>query len=296
MELNPPRTTHGSGHAIDDRESYTRLVAERTEDVEAWLEPAVTGVRISLGQMLFSADKATIELCRALIAAGRPSGADVWHALIKSMSESDVKSDGLLLMPFGAPLNDVSDALRREGLSSANLDQHLYDIASVLRRQNESDWLISAIRAMFGVSVLDDAKALVLAGELDNDPDADALWNEVILPTALPHWLAAVRDRARQRYIANVHAKHWLRAFVDATDPVSAFSAFELFRSVAGRTCGKWATKLVVGARERMLPRSYDHWLLNVPALNADLKEANKSGKDHLAYTRVPRHDQAPWR
>lgn len=295
-ELNPPRTTHGLGHAINDRESYTRLVAERTKDVEAWLQPAVAGARISLGQMLFSAEKATIELCRALIAAGRPSGADVWHALIKSMNESDVTSDDLLLMPFGAPLNDVSDALRREALRAANLDQQLYDIASVLRRRDEAGWLISAIHAMLGVSVFDHAKALVLAGELDNDPDSEALWNEAILPPALPRWLGAVRNCARRRYVANIRAKHWLTIFVDANDPALAFSAFELFRSVAGRTCGKWATKMVVDARERMLPRSYDHWLLNVPALNADLKEANKSGKDHLAYTRVPRHDQAPWR
>jgi hypothetical protein len=53
---------------------------------------------------------------------------------------------------------------------------------------------------------------------------------------------------------------------------------------------------MVVDAKDRLLPRAFDHWLFNVPALNAELRDANKKGKDQLAYTRVPGHDQAPWR
>jgi hypothetical protein len=296
MDLNPPRTSRVYGHRVYDRNAYVRLVAEMPEEVEAWLQPALSGSALPIGPMLFSGEKTPVELCFGLMAAGRPLGAELWRILSKSMAESDVKSDEPLLMPFETPFNEVSDALRREALQLANLDQHLWDIASALRRQGESPWLVSAIRDLLGTSVLDHAKALVLAGELDNDPAADALWDEAILPPVLPQWLSKVRALARRRYVSNMHAKHWLTAFTNAGDAVSAFSAFDLFRSAASRTCASWATGMVVDAKDRLLPRAFDHWLFNVPALNAELRDANKKGKDQLAYTRVPGHDQAPWR
>ena len=294
-ELNPPRATQGFGHAIDDRRSYDRLVADDPEGVEAWIAPATSGVRLDLGHMLFSADKAIIELCRALLRAGRPSGAAVWRALIAGMAETNVKSDDLRIMVFELPLNEVTALVRREALDALNFDYQLYEAASALRRQDDSAGLIALINEMLGRSTYDQARALVLAGELDNDDTADALWRDRILPTALPRWLSDVRATALRRYRTNIQAKHWMAAFIDSTNPIRQFGAFELFIYTAGRTCARWATRMMDEARPRVSPRAYDQWRINVPIINARLKDDGKAAKDTLAFTQVPKYDQSPW-
>ena len=136
----------------------------------------------------------------------------------------------------------------------------------------------------------------MLAGELDCEDDAEALWNDAILPRRLPRWLSKVRATARRRYVANVRARHWLRAFVDSRDAVVSFGAFELFRLTMNRTTTSWATAMIDEAKSQLSTRAHDHWRLNVPDLNTRIKELDKGAKDHLAYTRVPRHEQAPWK
>jgi hypothetical protein len=294
-ELNPPRSSQGFGYGIDDRASYRKLVEGAPEKVEQWVAPALNGVALNVGIMLFSADQAIIEITRVLLALDRPSGATLWRALVKSLDESSAKSDGLRLMPFEVPANATTQALRLAGLASANLDEHLFDTASALRRGAESDWLVDAVRRMLASTVYDAARALVLAGELDCDEKADALWTE-IRAYDLAQWLSDVREHSHGRYVANVRAKGWLRAFIEAADPVEAFSAFELFRMTAGRTAGRWATSMMDEAKDLISTRKYDHWRLNVPSLNAAINANAKAAKDHLAYTRVPRYEQAPWR
>jgi hypothetical protein len=295
-ELAPVSGSHGFGYAMDDRESYARLIAEQGDEAESWLQPAVVGAPIAFGHMMFSADQATLELSRALINAGRKAGAAVWRALIKTMDSSNLKSNSLLLMPFGVRLNAVSESLRHEALAAANLDDALYDIAAILQRRGEIDWLIAAIVDLLGRSVFEHAKALVLAGELDNQPEADTLWETVILPRPLPRWLCEVRDLAHRRYRTNAHAKIWLSRFCAATGGLEAFSTFELFTLTSGPTCTRWATDTVDAAKPYLSERAYAHWLMNIPQLNARLKAADKDAKDQLAYTKVPKQKQAPWR
>lgn len=294
-ELNPPRSSQGMGNTIDDRRSYDRLVAEEPETVEQWLAPAIGNRRLDLGHMMFGTHKAVIELARALLRAGRPSGAALWRALIASMAETNIKSDYLRLMPFDLPVNAVTGPLRREAMRDLALDQLLFEAASGLRRQGDTADLLAIIGEMLDGSTYDYARALVLAGELDHDDAANALWNERLLGEILPGWLAEVRSVAHRRYLRTITARHWLTAFVDAADPISGVAAFELFLRCASRGCARWATRVMDGARMRISARAYDHWRINVPAINALLKEDGKSGKEALAYTRVPRHDQAPW-
>lgn len=295
-ELTPVGSTQGYGYAMHDRDSYARLVSEQGDQVERWLQPAIEGSPISFAHMLFSADKATLGLCRALIDAGSETGAFVWRALVETMGNSNLKFDGLPVMPFDASLNAVSEPLRHEALAAANRDDILFDIAATVQQRGETDWLITAIAELFGRTVFEHAKALVLAGELDNSPDAETLWETVILPQTLPHWLGEVRNHAHRRYRTNARAKIWLSRFCAAADPVEAFSAFELFTLTVGRVGTHWAADTVDAAKPDMSERAYVHWLINVPQLNARLKAVDKDAKDLLAYTKIPRQEQAPWR
>lgn len=294
-EINPPRSARGFGHAIDDRRSYDLLVATDPDAVEEWIQPVLNGAKLHLGHLLFSAEKAIFEVCRALMGAGRPSGAELWRALMRAMADTSVKSDELPIMAFGLPSNDVTREVRREALDRLHLDQRLQDAASALRRHGENADLIDLIDDVLERSTYDCARALVLAGELDNDEAAHALWDARILGLDLPDWLIHVRDVARSRFTANIHAKHWMTVFLTAENRVSQFGAFELFMSTAGRTCGRWATRMMDDARERVDHRTYDQWRINVPVINERLNEEGKAAKDRLAFTRVPKHDQSPW-
>ncbi|MCI4590840.1 hypothetical protein MOK15_12155 [Sphingobium sp. BYY-5] len=294
-ELDPPRSSQGMSNTIDDGRSYDRLVAEQADEVEQWLAPAIGNGRLDLGHMLFGAHKAVIDLARALLRAGRPSGAAVWRALIASMSETSVKSDDLRLMPFDVPGNAVTGPLRREAMEGLAFDQLLLEAASGLRRLGDTADHLAIIAELLEGPTYDYARALVLAGELDHDAEADALWNARLLPADLPRWLAAVRTRAHRRYERTIQARHWLTAFIDSPDPLVQFAAFELFVRCASRGCARWAGRTMTAARLRIAPRAYDHWRINVPALNALLKDDGKQAKDALAYSRVPKHDQAPW-
>jgi|TARA_R100000501_G_scaffold14778_1_gene26809 hypothetical protein len=294
-ELDPPRQSVGFAHSVDDRRSFDRLVAERSTEIEAWLAPVIARGRVDLGHMLFSSDRAIIELCRALLRVGNPAGAAVWRALIASMNDSSVKSDDLRFMIFDLPLNSVTEPLRIEAMGMMHLDQQLFEVASSLRRQGAQSQLVDIIGAMLDRSTYDCARALVLAGELDSDAATEVLWNDRILSAALPRWLEQVRRAARARYEASKRAKYWLTRFVDEEDPVVKFGAFELFMATASRACARWATRTMDAARIRISRRTYDHWRINVPRINARLKEDSNSGKDSLTFTRVPKHDQAPW-
>ncbi|HEX8055259.1 MAG TPA: hypothetical protein VF481_01250 [Novosphingobium sp.] len=294
-EINPPRSSQGSARSIDDRQSYDRLVADQPDTIEEWLAPAIARGRLDLGHMLFGAQKGIIGLCRALLRAGRPSGAGIWRALVASMADSNLKSDDLRLIPFDLPTNSVTGPLRREALPDLSIDQHLFEAATDLRRLGETEDLLAIIAELLDGTTYDLARALVLAGELDQDPASEALWNERLLSPALPRWLAEVRTAAHRRFSKTIAARHWLAVFIDSTDPIVQFGAFELFLRCASRGCARWATRTMDAARIRISPRAYNHWRINVPVLNALLKEDSKKAKDLLAYTRVPKHDQAPW-
>ncbi|MDB5580853.1 MAG: hypothetical protein JWR80_6029 [Bradyrhizobium sp.] len=120
------------------------------------------------------------------------------------------------------------------------MDDKLCAIAADVQSAGETDWLVTAISTMTGRTVLDHAKALVLAGELDAGAPADALWRDTLLPRPLPRWLGEVRALSWRRYRANAHAKLWLERFTTSRDPIEAFSAFELFRMTAERSCTRW--------------------------------------------------------
>ncbi len=295
-ELSPNGRIHGFGFRIEDRLSYTRLIEEQGDEVETWLAPVIAGAPIASGHMMFSAERAVVEVIRALLDAGRESGAAALRALLKTMRGSSLKSDELLILPFRVAHNVITDALRWESLGAAILDDTLHDIAQALQRRDETPWLIDAVDKMMGGTVLDHARALVLAGELDDTPEAGALWLEVINPLALSPWLSNVREEARRRYRRNIHARAWLTRFCDTQNPQEAFSAFDLFAHSASRTCVRWATDTLDAARPRLSQRAIQHWEMNVPALNRRLKESDKEGNDRLAYRRVPKTDQSPWR
>lgn len=294
-ELNPPRATRGFGHAIDDRQSYERLLADHPDLVEAWIAPAVAGAALDLGHMLFSADKAIVELCRALLRAGRPSGAALWRALAKAMASTNLSSDDLRYMVFELPLNAVTGEIRREAMDALSLDEQLFQAASALGRQDDSAGLIAMIGDMLGASTYDHARALVLAGELENDDAAEGLWTERLLSALLPRWLDEVRTIAHERYSRSGWANHWLTTFIDSDEPVVQFGAFELFTYSVGRASARPAMRLMEAARLRLSERTYAHWLMNIPVINSKIKQDNNKAKEKLAFTSVPRHDQSPW-
>jgi len=286
---------HGYGRAFDDRESYTALVKADPDRAEQWLSPALEGKGIAFADLMFSAQKATVELARALIDQGRQSGADVLAAVKAGVAKAGLGWDAAGSMSFQAACNPVSEELRQRDLAAANVDEILWDIASGLQKRGETAGLLEAIRQLAAGNAYDMAKALVLAGELDQGADADALWT-ALLERALPAWLMRVRTRAAERYAANINARHWLRLFCTSNDRLAAFGAFEIFARIAGRACTLWASKLIDEARPTMTERAYQHWLMNIPQLNHHLKAGDQGAKNQLAYLVIPKRDQHPWR
>ncbi|MCW6536311.1 restriction endonuclease [Sphingomonas lycopersici] len=295
LEINPPRTGRAFGHSFNNAGAYARLIAERATEVEDWLRPLIDRGDVSLHDILFGGEQAVVRSCKALMSAGRPISATIWRILLQSIKSGNVASDEILLMPFLVGKNSVSDSLRAECLDAINIDSKIEYISIGLQHRGELEWLIDFIDWRICRSTLDAGKALVLAGALDSNHQADHLWSKIDAMD-FPAWLREVRKVARGCYKTNAKAKIWLARFCQAREPVDAFMAFELFRACVERATRLWATDLVDEGRLHLARRQADHWAVNLPALNHEAKAVAKRGEDRLAYTRIPRDRLAPWR
>ncbi|AWJ94442.1 hypothetical protein Sp245p_31855 (plasmid) [Azospirillum baldaniorum] len=235
-------------------------------------------------------------LVRGLLCAAMTDTPEVGIALWQAMHQRRPRhgfpgheAADLLHLPFTID-GPAMSPLRRRVLELAFTDDELATSVRIAMRHGRSSWLLSTIEAGFeSADTAWNARALTLAGLLDESPAADALWERISADQALRGWLDDVRRNAAKGYRRNAQARHWLRQFLSASDDAEALAGHALFLACVGPQVESWADSMVATAKD--LPeRRLQHWRIN----RARIDEKLRSKESTFFHTPICK-DLHPW-
>lgn len=294
--LGQPSSHRISSLSLNDRKAYDKLVQWRGDDVSEWVRPLLTSSK-SLVRGFSVREAHLTDLCRSFLKFRPEEGAILWRHLSYALDRSGVRDEELRLLPIKAPDHAAILDLRQLVLEQATNDLHLWWIATAATAHDRVDWLIASIRRdLAATSAGKIARALTLAGMLDNEMKERELWSGELVSWYPPSgWLSRVYNLAAWRFDRNAHARHWLNAFISERERDLAFGHFALFRSCADRRTLHWGGRLF-GHVKSGLPDAWKaHWRLIWPDLRSACDREDDKLKGTLFGTKVGTSIQAPW-
>lgn len=224
------------------------------------------------------AEAAYLAICETLLRRDPHRGAVLWRSLAKTLATrftTTADVDELVHMLFRVPDSPPVHALRNAllDLDRCHTDAYLFEIAVAAAVNGKSAWLQGAITLdQVAAEPWKRMRAVVLEGfTVGNALPVDAAWPSGEIETVTQE---ARRSAAHFRYM-EACARHWWRAFLAATTPDEAYSAWELFMGCADRRAHAWMSQAIdPQAPETPLGRSKAvHVRLNRQRLNAAMKK-----------------------
>lgn len=137
------------------------------------------------------------------------------------------------------------------------------------------------------------ARAYTLLGFTNQGPAFDLVWSDFDHRRPTMGWLIDVYRTARRAYCRNVWARHWCRCYLEASDPATAFAAYELLASTLDSRAWLWLRPEL----DDMPPTAWlrAHWDMNLKRLDDISKASENELKDKLFATRTMARTHAPW-
>jgi len=232
-ELNPPPSRTFSGDRVMQGFATRRLVEQKPIEIAA------------LADMLFAheGDPAfgrwefpRMDLMEAFLAADPAKGAQYWTKLRES--DGPFKAgDDIKESPFEAKDGDVINELRKKQFMEASNDWELLTLSSFVVRRKRIAWAISLIKELLAApqAPSDMARAIMIAGFLDDSEAVRTLWNNELAKAPLDGWIGLVYRSAKDNIEKTWTSLAWLDRALTARDDVVFFVSWELFAHYAER-------------------------------------------------------------
>jgi len=172
-----------------------------------------------------------MELLRAFFEQDPDQGVKYWRKMeerkepIISRSES---FDGLLFIPdSGDAVNELRDILVRRAVT----DWELMTLGKVIGKHRRAEWAIDWIKQTLAKpkSPGDVARAVTLAGLLDDTEPVKELWSSDLANAPYGGWIEVVHASAKRRIETAWHALHWLDKMFTAKSDEQFFAFWRLF-------------------------------------------------------------------
>lgn len=270
------------------------LVRTSADEVFSWFAPLMSnGAHLQAHE-----EFPFVLICRQLLTHAPEKGAVLWNKLhdLSHASSMRFQIEGFDTMPFAVPDSPAVSALRTKVLNSAKTDGELASSTTAACENQAHTWLIHHVEEALKQDVVGDvARAITVAGLLDNSPEADRLWAEALTASPAAGWLAEVRSHAYADYQDNIRARYWFERFLREPDHDKAHGAYLLFlASVDGRAV-EWAPR-VIGSRSDQTPTAHRaHHALCWPEVRKRAETRARERERTLFHTDIPSRLQAPW-
>jgi hypothetical protein len=170
------------------------------------------------------------EILEACFKCDPARAATLWTRARSSAKGSLVNSSDFNLLPFAA----APDCVRRlccDLIEAVSDDWQLAELASRVVEHDHVSEIVEWIRQTLSCasSAGDIARAVTLAGFLDNSDCVRTLWETELKEPLLDGWIGTVHARAKDQIQRNWNALYWLNQMLEAKSDEDFFGRWRLF-------------------------------------------------------------------
>ncbi|MBX9829163.1 MAG: hypothetical protein K2Y27_29755 [Xanthobacteraceae bacterium] len=283
-ELNPPRSRHYPEYHCSPATATLALLQQKTGELTSLADQLFE--KPSFGFERYTWPR--MELLRAFFSVDPPRAAKYWRALRSANTGIRMSSSDVDALPFEASDGKEVCDLRASLIAAASTDWLLLGVGAHIARHERGAWAVSHIRELLAGATTsgDIARAVTLAGFLDNSPEARHLWNEGDLKQPLiDGWLGIVYAEARERIVAAWNALDWLKAALAADTDERFFSYWNLFVRWSDLRVLPIAARQITNAMPSLSKRRADFIAFNWDAVNGNAQKAKNNYERTLFFT-----------
>jgi len=218
QECNPPLKRTFPEYRCSPKEA-TRKLLEQDEEAVTVLADKLFGLQNISG--FFAYQWPRLELLRAFFETNPQQATNYWRKIEEGKDAFTGRNENFEELPFLAADCDEINNLREMLIMRAKTDWDLMKLASAILRYEKSHWASQWIKTILAEPKCpgDIARAVTLAGLLDDSVAAKELWAEDLCGSPLGGWIEVVYSHAKQRIERAWNSIIWLdRMFAAETD------------------------------------------------------------------------------
>ncbi|MCS3926101.1 hypothetical protein M2175_001132 [Bradyrhizobium elkanii] len=292
-ELNPPKSRALLGYRINHEEATKKLLEQKP------------GELVELADKLFAMqdDPAFAryefprrDLVQAFLELHPAKGAQYWTKLSHSEGPFQPGED-IEQAPFEVADGDDLNELRRCQIMDANNDWKLLTFATFILRYKRTAWAITLIRQLLLSTDApgDVARAVTLAGFLDDSPGVRSLWRNELAAPPIGGWIGRVHQDARQNIQKTWMCLEWLDVALAAKGDERFFAAWELFAHSCERSTIPVAAQRIKARLKSRSQRQREFIALRWEQIQKKSMKSESQLKDRLFSFRVGHSLARPW-
>jgi hypothetical protein len=238
-----------------------------------------------------------LQLLQAWFAHDPAHAAGFWRTLVTRSNPFRGTSEELDELPFEASDGEEVNALRVFLLERARDDWALAGIGMFIARHQRAEWAVGRLRQMLAEPACpgDIARAITLAGLLDDSPAAREVWAQDLATAPLDGWLGVVYRDARQNIERAWRALDWIDRMFEADTDERFFACWQLFIRLADRRLHPIASRRVAAKLDSLNPRRRDFISLNWREVGEHIKKAKNDREATLFSYRIGHRLALPW-
>ena len=275
-----------------DKRDFELVIQHAPDYIDRWLD-GCSGPTAEFEKRVRLAEGAFLALCEALLITDPARGVQLWRVLRETLRTRYVGAagvDDLVHMVFRVPdspeLNKLLDDVAELKYARTD-DLALFNIAIAATYNSKTKWLDEIIQKdRSSPYAWRRARATVWGGFRANNslPIAEA-WPRGELRTTN----AYLEYRSGRSMWAEACARHWWKAYLDASEPASAYAAWVLFLRAADRRIWTWFQQEIDSVLENddFSKQKMAHVRLNRDDLKRACKEREKEFDRNFLYRKV---------
>ncbi|MGY4335626.1 hypothetical protein [Bradyrhizobium sp. LM2.9] len=292
-ELNPPASHTMLGYRVNHFAATKKLVEQKPSELTA------------LADRLFATDDnpafaryefPRVDLVRAFLDLDPAKGAQYWTKLSRSDGMFKAGED-IEQMPFEADDGEHVNQLRRQQIMDASSDWKLLTLSTFIVRHKRSAWAVALVKELLSTAETsgDIARAVMIAGYLDDSAAMRALWKNELVKAPLGGWIEAVYRRAKANFQKTQRCLGWLDVALAAKNDESFFVAWELFIHLCEKNAIPLAAARIRARLNTRSQRQKDFIALSWKRVHDKAKQSEGQLKDTMFSLRVGHRLARPW-
>ncbi|MCK1354221.1 hypothetical protein IVB56_24970 [Bradyrhizobium sp. CW7] len=292
LELNPPKSRSMLGYRANRLEPVKKLIEQEPEELVALADRlfAVEGDP-AFGRYEFP----RMDLMRAFLDLDPAKGASYWTKLSRSNSIFAAGED-IEQAPFESDDAEEVNDLRRQQIMDASNDWKLLTVATFIIRHKRTAWALGLIKKLLASEAPGDiARAITLAGFMDDSAAVRSLWMSELAKAPLDGWISDVYLHAKDNIEKTWMCLGWLDAALKAKNDHSFFAAWSLFTQLCQRNVVPIAAQRINVRLNTRSQRQKDFIALNWKKVHDDTMKLESQRKDQLFSVRTGHRWAKPW-
>jgi hypothetical protein len=236
-----------------------------------------------------------MDLMRAFLDLDPAKGARYWTQLVRSDSIFAAGED-IEQAPFESRDTEEVNELRLQQVMDASNDWKLLTVATFVIRHKRTAWAIELIRKLIASETPSDvARAIMLAGFMDDSAAVRSLWKKELAGAPLDGWIGDVYHHAKGNIEKTWMCLGWLDTALKAKNDESFFAAWSLFTRLCQRNAVPVAAHRINATLKTRSQRQNNFIRLNMQHVHDNTMKLENQLKDQLFSFRIGHRWAKPW-